>query len=86
MISHKFIREICVSSPSDNILALNPLDLRKEARYPDEIGVNTGEKGFISISNTFTMRPLIRYGYAEVKGKSMTISKCLNKLIKKNTG
>jgi len=78
MISHRLVREIYVSSPSDNIFALNPLDLRKEARYPDEIGVRTGEKGFISISKTFTMRTLIEYGYAKVKGKSKTFSKRLN--------
>ena len=47
-----------MSSPSDNTLALNPLDLRKEAMYPDEIGVKTGENGFISISNTFTIKLL----------------------------
>jgi hypothetical protein len=62
------VREIDVFSPSANTLALNPLDLRKEARYPDEIGVEAGAKGFISISNTFTMQPLIRNGYVKVKG------------------
>jgi len=62
------VREISVFSPSANTLALNPLDLRKEAMYPDEIGVEAGAKGFISISNIFTMQPLIRNGYAKVKG------------------
>jgi len=60
------------------------MDLRKEARYPDEIGVRTGEKGFISISKTFTMRILIEYGYTKVKGKSKTFSKRLNTPILKS--
>jgi len=63
------VREISVFSPSDNILVLKPLDLRNDAIYPNEIGVNDGEKGFISISNTFTMQTLIRDGSVKVKGK-----------------
>jgi len=63
------VREICVSSPSDNILVLKPLDLRNDAIYPNEIGVKDGEKGFISISNIFTMQTLIRDGSVKVKGK-----------------
>jgi hypothetical protein len=68
------VREICVSSPSDNILVLKPLDLRNEAIYPSEIGVKDGAKGFISISNTFTMQTLIRDESVKVKGKSKTIA------------
>jgi len=85
MISHRFVGEICVFSPSDNILALNPLDLRKEAIYPDEIGVRTGEKGFISISNTFTMQTLIRNASIKVKGKSKTFSKRLTRFSHEQT-
>ncbi len=45
--------------------------------YPDEIGVEAGAKGFISMSNTFTMQTLIRDGSVKVKGKSKTFSKRL---------
>jgi hypothetical protein len=45
------------------------LDLRNDAIYPNEIGVKDGAKGFISISNTFTMQTLIRDGSVKVKGK-----------------
>jgi hypothetical protein len=38
---------------------VNPLDLRKEAIYPREMGVETGAKGFISIRRTFT-RPIYK--------------------------
>jgi len=43
--------------------------LRNDAIYPNEIGVKDGEKGFISISNIFTMQNLIRDGSVKVKGK-----------------
>jgi hypothetical protein len=50
------------------------LDLRNDAIYPNEIGVKDGEKGFISISNTFTMQTLIRDGSVKVKEKLKTIA------------
>jgi len=69
-----------VSSPIDSILALKPLDLRKEAMYPNEIGVEAGAKGFISISNTFTMQTLIRDGSVKVKGKLKRLTRIFHKL------
>jgi hypothetical protein len=50
------------SCPIVNILTLNPLDLRKDAMYPREMGVVTGAKGFISINRTFTVADFIGDG------------------------
>jgi hypothetical protein len=43
-----------VSCPRVKTCTENPLDLRKEATYPREIGVEAGTKGFISRKRTFT--------------------------------
>jgi hypothetical protein len=50
-------------------LTANPLDLRKQAMYPREIGVVAGAKGFISINKTFTVESLIGNRLFKVKGK-----------------
>jgi hypothetical protein len=58
-----------VFCPIDNIFTPKPLDLRKDAIYPSEIGVVSCAKGFISISRTFIEKSFIgnRQVYVKVK-------------------
>ncbi|MCG2831417.1 MAG: hypothetical protein L6302_10230, partial [Desulfobacteraceae bacterium] len=56
-----------VFCPIDNIFTPKPLDLRKEAMYPSEIGVVSCTKGFISISRTFIEESFIGNRQVDVK-------------------
>jgi hypothetical protein len=49
-------------------LTPKPLDLRKDAMYPREMGVVTGAKGFISIKRMFMKAKFI--GDGQVKSRS----------------
>lgn len=59
-----------VSCPIVNILTVKPLDLRKAAMYPSDIGVDTGAKGFVSIRRTFTVPNVIGNTYVRGQGKT----------------
>jgi hypothetical protein len=66
------VREADVSCPSVKTCTPNPLDLRKEAIYPREIGVEAGTKGFISRRRIFTVQS-IRNRKVTVKGKDLVL-------------
>jgi hypothetical protein len=58
-----------VFCPIDNIFTPKPLDFRKDAIYPSEIGVVSCTKGFISISRTFIEKSFIGNRHVDVKVK-----------------
>jgi hypothetical protein len=59
-ISLRLAREYDESWPIHNIFTEKPLDSRKAAMYPNEMGVDTGAKGFVSISRMSMVSRLYR--------------------------